>query len=149
MPIEGLDRLVRKLRKIDRESFERVTDAVQQSGEAMRTDAVLTSSKPGKGRIYKRGDGPPHQASAPGDPFASDTGRLIGEGGISTQEINGGLGVLVGTNVEYGPHLEFGTSKMAARPWLRPAYNRSKDGAVTAIRTAMNQLFRSVARRGA
>lgn len=29
--------------------------------------------------------------------------------------------VVIGTNVEYGPHIEFGTSKMAARPYLRPA----------------------------
>lgn len=29
--------------------------------------------------------------------------------------------VVIGTNVEYAPHIEFGTSKMAARPYLRPA----------------------------
>ena len=29
--------------------------------------------------------------------------------------------VYVGTNVEYAPYIEFGTSKMAARPYLKPA----------------------------
>lgn len=147
MPVENLDRLISKLRRIDSQSVQRVSDAVQASGEGIRTDAVLTSSKPGKGRVYKRDDGPPHRASAPGDPFASDTGTLLR--GIETQEVNGGLGVLVGTNVEYGLYLEFGTSKMAARPWLRPAYERNKAGATNAIRQAMNQLLLSVARRGA
>ena len=28
---------------------------------------------------------------------------------------------IVGTNVEYGPHVELGTSKMEAQPFLRPA----------------------------
>lgn len=146
MAVENLDRLISKLRRIDSQSVQRVSDAVVASGEAIRTDAVLTSSKPGKGRVYKRGS-TTHRASAPGDPFASDTGTLIR--GIETQEVNGGLGVLVGTNVEYGPYLEFGTSKIAARPWLRPAYERNKAGATNAIRQAMNQLLLSVARRGA
>ena len=29
--------------------------------------------------------------------------------------------VYIGTNVEYGPYVELGTSRMAARPFLRPA----------------------------
>ena len=33
----------------------------------------------------------------------------------------------VGTIVHYGPHLEFGTSKMSARPWLLPALKESRD----------------------
>ena len=31
----------------------------------------------------------------------------------------------VGTNVEYAPYVEFGTYKMAARPFLRPAYHKN------------------------
>ena len=27
--------------------------------------------------------------------------------------------------MEYGVHLEYGTSKMKARPWLRPSFERS------------------------
>jgi len=33
----------------------------------------------------------------------------------------------VGTNVHYAPHLEFGTSKMPAHPWLIPAFKQSRD----------------------
>lgn len=50
-----------------------------------------------------------------------DTGRLRAS---IAQEIGGdddGLVARVGTNVEYAPYLEFGTSRMSARPFLRPA----------------------------
>ena len=33
----------------------------------------------------------------------------------------------VGTNVEYAPHLEYGTVKMGAQPYLRPALNAEKN----------------------
>ena len=32
---------------------------------------------------------------------------------------------VTGTNVEYGLYHEFGTYKMAARPWMRPAFDSS------------------------
>ena len=31
----------------------------------------------------------------------------------------------VSTGVEYAPHVEYGTYKMAARPFLRPAFNKN------------------------
>ena len=31
----------------------------------------------------------------------------------------------IGTDVKYGTHLEFGTQKMAARPWLQRAFERN------------------------
>lgn len=33
----------------------------------------------------------------------------------------------IGTNVEYGPYVELGTRKMAARPFLRPAATEHGD----------------------
>jgi HK97 gp10 family phage protein len=50
-----------------------------------------------------------------------DTGRLRSS---ITHEVGGdseGIAARVGTNVEYAPHLEYGTSRMKARPFLRPA----------------------------
>lgn len=32
---------------------------------------------------------------------------------------------IVGSNVEYAPFVELGTSKMAARPYLRPALHKN------------------------
>lgn len=37
-----------------------------------------------------------------------------------------GLTVVVGTNLEYAPFVEFGTSKMAAQPHLQPAFEETR-----------------------
>lgn len=106
---------------------------------------IKRSMREGTGRIYGR-----HQASAPGEPPAPDTGRL--RASISTNwtgspmsrgivlgraKVEDGVGrpgskrgmftVVVGTNVEYANHLEMGTIKMAPRPFLRPAFDQVKN----------------------
>lgn len=73
--------------------------------------ASMSGSK--RGRQYRR-----HQASAPGEAPAIDTGTLFNS---ITVEVAGELSAAVGTNVEHGLHTEFGTSRMEPRPWLAPA----------------------------
>lgn len=58
-----------------------------------------------------------HQASAPGEAPAIDTGVLAAS--IQT-EVNGTEGQVF-TNAETAEMLEFGTVKMAARPFMTPA----------------------------
>lgn len=50
-----------------------------------------------------------------------DTGRLRSSIGHEIGTIGGEVAGTVGTNVEYAGYLEFGTYKMSARPFLRPA----------------------------
>lgn len=52
-----------------------------------------------------------------------DTGRLR----ASLTHDAGVDSVRIGTNVEYGPHLELGTSKQAAQPYLVPGLLASKE----------------------
>lgn len=55
-----------------------------------------------------------------------DTGRLRNSITYETRTLQ--KEVYIGTNVEYGPYVELGTSRMAARPFLRPAAsNHSKE----------------------
>lgn len=50
-----------------------------------------------------------------------DTGRLRSSIGWELGADAGGLLAVVGTDVEYAPYVELGTSRMAAQPFLRPA----------------------------
>ena len=105
----------------------------------------------GTGQVYRKGKKRDifHRASAPGSPPAVDTGRLrasistnwsgsgINRGVVGKEaQLEDGIGnpgtsptefrVVVGTNVEYAPFLEFGTKRMAARPFMRPAWDKYK-----------------------
>lgn len=45
----------------------------------------------------------------------------------------------VGTNVEYAPHVEYGTSRQSAQPYLEPALRDNKDKISKIIRDAIRQ----------
>jgi HK97 gp10 family phage protein len=112
-------------------NFKEVLNALDETAKKRMSEAVISVQKEtiqnlrgeGKGWIYFV----PHtkttyRASAPGDFPASATGILrksIKQGlegdGISLQGF-------VGTDVKYGPMLEFGTKHMAPRPWLRRTF---------------------------
>lgn len=51
-----------------------------------------------------------------------DTGRL--RSSITFEEKENGIGVSVGTNVQYAKFQEFGTENMPAQPYLRPAMKK-------------------------
>lgn len=77
-----------------------------------------------------------HRASAPGESPAPDTGHLLGadktdgDGGFFhevNEEEDGAVVGVIGTNVKYAPHLEFGTRHMRARPFFRPAIARATE----------------------
>ena len=116
---------------------EAIKARIDEASNLVRNETILTLSQRGKGRIYEnyiyedaagnmkfgRTRNIPHQASAPGDPPAVDTGRLRQS---IRAEIAGNVG-LVGTDLEYGKKLEFGTRKVARRPWLSVAFDKSRD----------------------
>jgi HK97 gp10 family phage protein len=62
-----------------------------------------------------------HVPSAPGEPPANDTGNLVGTmTHVQNQDQNGVVSSSVKTYAPYGKWLEYGTRKMAARPFIRP-----------------------------
>jgi HK97 gp10 family phage protein len=60
--------------------------------------------------------------SEPGEAPAKETGRLSSS--ISREVDKEAMTARVGSNVVYSKFLEIGTDKLAARPWLRPTYDR-------------------------
>lgn len=55
-----------------------------------------------------------------------DTGRLRASITWAMESDARGLLAIVGTNVVYAPFVEFGTSRMAAQPFLRPALGAAR-----------------------
>ncbi len=75
-----------------------------------------------------------HVPSKPGEPPNEDTGHLR-SGIIVTQP--GPLRVRVSSNAAYSGHLEFGTSKMAARPFMGPAARNKRKEVVALVKRAI------------
>ena len=84
------------------------------------------------------------KSSAPGEPPKTDTGVLVGS--ISVSIGKGGMVADVGSDVEYAKYLEFGTTKMAARPWLHPTFKRLKKRITKNVASAMRRSVAKAAR---
>jgi HK97 gp10 family phage protein len=81
-------------------------------------------SLPKSGRAYRRGRRAIHVASAPGEAPAIDTGNLAGSINFGMQSPTMAE---VTVNAEYAAYLEFGTIRMAARPYVEPALEKVRD----------------------
>ena len=90
-------------------------------GKLVESDAKISIQSKSEGHMVTRyrngGSGYDHLASNEGKAPNSDTGALAN----SIQTEIESEGVYVGTTIEYGKFLEFGTSEMGERPWLMPA----------------------------
>lgn len=81
-------------------------------------------SLPKSGRAYRRGRQAIHIASAPGEAPAIDTGNLMGSINFGMQSPTMAE---VTVNAEYAAYLEFGTIRMAARPYVEPSLEKVRD----------------------
>ena len=96
-------------------------------GQAIRS--IQTGPK--SGRIYEKyNPRRTHRASAPGQAPASDTGNLVSQIMVNQKSPDE---ILVESNATYSSFLEFGTSKMLARPFLFPATERSRPKIAEAV----------------
>jgi phage gpG-like protein len=112
-----------------------VEKAIAKSAGMLVNDIDVSMRQTMKtGNAYKRGS-KTHIASAEGEAPAVDTGRLVNS--VAALKSVYGDGWLVGTNLAYGRHLEFGTKNMGARPWLIPALERNRKKIYSEIQKAM------------
>jgi HK97 gp10 family phage protein len=79
--------------------------------------------------------GAAHVPSKPGEPPNEDTGLLRSR--IEVHQ-TAPLTVQVSSNAPYAVELEFGTSKMAERPYMRPATKRKRKEVVALVRRAVS-----------
>src|SRR6185369_667509 len=91
----------------------RASRLVRQTVTEIEARIKTSFSEPKHGHIDSRG----HQASAPGEAPAIDYGVLTNSvQSYMETETRGGVGV----GAEYAPHLEYGTSSIAPRPFMAP-----------------------------
>lgn len=126
--IDGLDRIDRASKEVQASVAKEMQKALYASALQIEKEAKLSITQGGKtGHIYKRGN-VTHQASAAGEAPASDTGRLVNsiqsylKASALESFVIAGRGL-----VKYAKMLEFGTSKIAARPFMFPASQKSKN----------------------
>lgn len=88
-----------------------------------------------KGSIQGKG----HQPSAPGEPPNLDTGVLTA--GI-TARYTAPLKAVAESAAPYAVHLEYGTSRMAERPYMRPAAKTVRGQFTLDVRASVNNVIR-------
>ena len=135
--LDGMAQLIAKLTALG----ENANDILEQVkfDLAFDTQALAITGinrGPKSGKTYQRKN-VTHTASAPGQYPASDTGRLANSVGVASDIRDRGASITVGTAVAYGPMLEFGTSRMAARPWLVPSFKKAKIGVEKELRARL------------
>lgn len=125
--------------------IERVRSAamrgVYKGANLVRNEAIsLIQDGPKTGRVYRRGD-KEHQASAPGEAPASDTGTLVGRIRVDDSKLDE-LRARVVASTAYAAHLEYGTQKMEPRPFLRPALSNKKQEIELVIASEVSRVLR-------
>jgi len=137
--IEGLEALAATNQRIRQAVADEINKALFASAQRVRTEAVKSIQDGNKsGRWYKRRS-VSHHASAPGEAPASDTGRLVNS--ITAYPASNGESMTVagrGT-AKYAPLLEFGTSRIAPRPFMLPALEKSKAWIAARLQDAMRR----------
>ena len=98
---------------------------MQRAVNTVRNTTLETLSGSRSGRTYRvPGTSRTYVASAPGEPPAQATSRL--RQSIKTKVEYKGKAGYVGTDLEYGKMLEYGTRNIETRPWLHPSFSKSE-----------------------
>lgn len=130
---KGLDNLERKFMEMPTRVEEGTLEGLEALGLMVQNSAREKVLKgPKTGRRYKKSASVTHQASAPGEAPASDTGTLVRS--ILSEVQRSALEVIISAGTFYAKMLEYGTRMMAARPFMLPALDtvRAKAAGVLA-----------------
>jgi HK97 gp10 family phage protein len=125
--MKGLDKLNGKINKLRKLMDSQMFAALESAANTIRTNAIKSIQAAPNGADYvryKNGNKRTGKASAVGSPPHTDTGNLVNNIQVQRRQ-----DVVVVGSMEaapYGKWLEYGTSNMGARPWLKPALDKSE-----------------------
>lgn len=110
---------ISKMRRLIQQEPETVDKWLRGVAQEIVGDIKLSFNTSPPGRTYTRGT-VTHVASQPGYPPNVDTGTL--RASIDSRRLSR-MKYEIHDGVEYGYHLEFGTERMAARPFFAPVFD--------------------------
>ena len=142
--VKNLDKVLKSFRTISKDMKPELRQVIQGGAQLIRGEAVKSiQSGPKSGKVYQRYNPTrTHKASAPGEAPASDTGNLVNKIIVKNSKDQ----VQVQSNAHYSKFLEYGTSKMQARPFLFPAYKMSQGKIVMATFNRVKAFIQKVAK---
>lgn len=146
MIVQNADRLIRRLSTLSLEARRGIGKELARA--VVQLDAYGKQKIQGGsrgGRVYRRRS-VTHQASAPGEFPKTDTGQLVGS--LFFRVASDKLSAVWGTALAYGRYLEFGTSTMLSRPWLRPTFAANRADIEAGVNGAVREAIRQAVRRG-
>lgn len=121
---DGVQDATKALEKVKEDLENNMQEILLGGGQLIRGEAIRSIQTGAKsGKTYKRYNPTrTHKASAPGEAPASDTGFLVSNIRVKDEKDL----VQVRSEASYSKFLEYGTSKMLARPFMFPAMEKSK-----------------------
>lgn len=132
MTVKGAEAHSNRLKSIAKKTAKQVVQALYLAGQEIELEAehsITSGSISGKGHI----------PSAPGQPPNADT-RFLDTNIETTVVSQNPPTVHVTSHAPYSAFLEFGTSRMAERPFMRPAAKKKRGKASAIVRRAVAQV---------
>ena len=130
--VSNLKKVLSQLDKLEKDMEIPFQQIVKGGGQLIRTEAIKSIQTGAKSGVMYQMYNPrrEHRSSAPGQAPASDTGNLVSKIIVKqkTKNITN-----VESNADYSAFLEYGTSKMEPRPFMLPAFEKSKKPIINAV----------------
>ena len=130
--VSNLKKVLSQLDKLEKDMEIPFQEIVKGGGQLIRTEAIKSIQTGAKSGVMYQKYNPrrEHRASAPGQSPASDTGNLVSK--IIVKQKSSDV-TNVESNANYSAFLEYGTSKMEERPFMLPAFEKSKKPIINAV----------------
>ena len=136
--VTNLKKVLSQLENLDKQLEPEFQEIVKGGAQLIRAEAIRSIQTGAKSGVMYQMYNPrrEHRASAPGQPPASDTGNLVSKIIVrqKSQDVTS-----VESNANYSAFLEYGTSKMEARPFMLPAFEKSKKPIINAVINRITQ----------
>ena len=130
--VKNINEALKKFDTLKKDLETPFREVIAGGAQLIRGEAIKSIQSGAKSGIVYEKYNPrrTHRASAPGQAPASDTGNLVSK--ITIRQ-DGKDKTNVESNADYSAFLEYGTSKMEPRPFMLPAFEKSKKPIINAV----------------